>query len=146
MILGAALVELHVHDSQSLKSKRGVVQSVKRRVRNRFNASVAEVGGQDTWQRAVIALAIAGSAERIVRSELEKAVSFIEDLHLAEVVAAEVQIVELPEEPSGGGRGGHDDWDEDDDAAVRAMFGVAVGGGRDDEDDDGDGGGAGGRE
>ena len=28
MILGAALVELHVHDSQSLKGKRGVVQSV----------------------------------------------------------------------------------------------------------------------
>ena len=114
MILGAALVELRVHASQSLKQKRGVVQSVKRRVRNRFNLSVAEVGGQDTWQRAVIALAAAGSSERIVRAELERALAYIEELHLAEVAGAELQIVELPEEEAG--LADPDDEDLDDDA------------------------------
>ena len=54
MIVGAAVVELHVHGSQSLKQKRGVVRSITQRVRNRFNIAVAEIGGQDTWQRAVL--------------------------------------------------------------------------------------------
>ena len=44
MIVGAAIVELHVHASQSLKQKRGVVRSIVRRVRNRFNVSVSEIG------------------------------------------------------------------------------------------------------
>lgn len=98
MIVGAALVELHVHGSQSLKQKRGVVRSIVQRVRNRFNMSVAEVGGQDTWQRVSLGLAVAGSDETTLRRQLEKALSFIEDLHLAEVLGSEVEILDLPEE------------------------------------------------
>ena len=77
MIVGAALIEVHVHGSRSLKQKRGVVQSIKQRVRNRFNLSVSEVGGQDTWQRAVIGLSAAGSEASRVRSVLERAIEFI---------------------------------------------------------------------
>ena len=98
MIVGACLVELHIHDSQSLKAKRGVVRSIVRRVRNRFNLSVAEVGGQDTWQHAVLGLCAAGSDARRVRQELERASDFIEDLHLAEVCGVDVEIVHLPHE------------------------------------------------
>ena len=107
MILGAALVELRVHGSQSLKTRRGVVQSIKRRVRNRFNLSIAEVGGQETWQRAVLGLSGAGSEAHVVRSELTKALDFIEALHLAEVTGSEIEIVELPQEQASS------DWDED---------------------------------
>jgi len=101
MILGAALVELRIRGSRSLKERRGVVQSIKRRVRNRFNLSVAEVDGQDTWQRAVLALSGAGGRAPLVRAELAKALDFIEDLQLAEVVNSEIEIVELPHEPLG---------------------------------------------
>jgi uncharacterized protein YlxP (DUF503 family) len=87
-----------VHGSRSLKQKRGVVRSIIQRVRNRFNLSVAEVGGQDTWQRAEIGLGIVGSDETYVRRQLEKALAFIEDLHLAEVLASDLQILDLPEE------------------------------------------------
>ncbi len=96
MIVGAAAVEIHVHDSQSLKQKRGVVRSIAQRVRNRFKLSVAEVGGQDTWQRAVIGLAAAGSDPVRVRAVLEQAARFIEEMHLAEVIHVDVEIVELP--------------------------------------------------
>ena len=98
MIVGAALIEIHVHGSRSLKQKRGVVRSIVQRVRNRFNLSVAEVGGQDTWQRATLALAAAGSDERVLRSALEGALDFIERLHLAEVLNSEIEILELPQE------------------------------------------------
>jgi uncharacterized protein YlxP (DUF503 family) len=98
MIVGAAIVEIHVHGSRSLKQKRGVVRSIIQRVRNRFNLSVAEVGGQDTWQRASLGLGIVGSDETTLRRQLEKALAFIEDLHLAEVTNSDVEILDLPEE------------------------------------------------
>ena len=98
MIVGAAVVELHVHGSQSLKAKRGVVRSIVQRLRNRFNLSVAEIGGQDTWQRAVLGISIAGSDTTTVRRVLEKTEGFIEGLHLAEVCGFEIQLVDLPYE------------------------------------------------
>ncbi len=101
MIVGAALVELHVHGSQSLKEKRGVVRSISQRVRNRFNLAVAEVGGQDTWQRAQLGFAATGGDVPRVRAVLERAVRYVEELHLAEVVASDVEIVQLPHEAVG---------------------------------------------
>ena len=96
MIVGAAVVEIHVHESQSLKAKRGVVRSIAGRLRNRFNLSVSEVGGQGTWQRAVIGLSMTGSEEIPIRRALEKAVSAIEEMHLAQVVASEIEMIRLP--------------------------------------------------
>lgn len=98
MIVGAAVVELYVHGARSLKAKRGVVRSVVQRVRNRFNVSVAEIGGQDTWQHAVIGITAAGSEAPRVRNVLERVCDFIEELHLAEVRSCEVEFVDLPYE------------------------------------------------
>ncbi|HTY19294.1 MAG TPA: DUF503 domain-containing protein [Myxococcota bacterium] len=95
MIVGAAVVEIHVHGSQSLKQKRGVVRSIAQRVRNRFNVSVAEIGGQDTWQRAVIGMAATGNDRRYVRGLLEKALLFVEDTHLAEVIGSDIEMLEM---------------------------------------------------
>jgi hypothetical protein len=102
MIVGAAVVEIHVHESQSLKAKRGVVRSIAGRLRNRFNISVSEVGGQGTWQRAVIGLSMAGNEEIPLRRALEKAVTAIEEMHLAQVVASEIEIIRLPITEEGG--------------------------------------------
>jgi hypothetical protein len=96
MIVGAAAVEVYIHGSHSLKERRSVVRSIAQRVRNHFNLSVAEVGGQDRWQVAVIGLAAAGSDATVVRRVLDRAVCFIEDLHLAEVRSSDVELVELP--------------------------------------------------
>ena len=96
MIVGAAVVELHVHGSRSLKAKRGVVRSISQRVRNRFNLAVAEVGGQDTWQRVTLGLAAAGNDATNVRRVLDRALDFIENLHLAEETGSDVEILSLP--------------------------------------------------
>ena len=100
MIVGAAAVEIEIQGSRSLKEKRGVVQSICRRVRNRFNVAVSEVGQQDVWQRSVIGLAAAGSDAALVRSVLDRAVAFVEDLHLARVLHSSIEILRLPYEPS----------------------------------------------
>jgi uncharacterized protein YlxP (DUF503 family) len=108
MIVGAAIVELTIHGSQSLKQRRGVVRSISQRVRNRFNLAVAEIGGQDTWQRAVLGLSAVGGDAVRVRKVLDRALDFIEDLHLAEVVHTDIEIVELPTNV------GDDAWDDED--------------------------------
>ena len=98
MIVGAAIVEIRIHGSHSLKQRRGVVRSITRRVSNRYNLSIAEVGGQDTWQRAELGLCSAGSDRRQVRSLIESAVAFIEELHLAEIIAVDIEGLNLPHE------------------------------------------------
>jgi uncharacterized protein YlxP (DUF503 family) len=93
VFVAAARVEIHVHGSQSLKQKRGVVSSIKQRVRNKFNVSIAEVGGQDTWQIAVLGMAAVSEEAQDARVRLEKAIDFIAELHLAEVIDQEVEIL-----------------------------------------------------
>lgn len=62
-------VRLRVSGSDSLKSKRKVVRSLKDSVRRRFGAAVAEIGGHDTWQRATLVIAVVGGPETIERAE-----------------------------------------------------------------------------
>ena len=111
MIVGASVVELHIEGCQSLKAKRGVVRSIVRRCRNRFNLAVSEVGGQDTWQYAVLGLAAAGPDATTVRAVLERAGDFIEDLALARVLSSDIEVVDLPHEerPWDGDEEGDDD-------------------------------------
>jgi uncharacterized protein len=53
--IGVLTLEIHVEDSHSLKDKRHVVKSLKDRLRQRFNVSVAEIDGLDSWQSATLA-------------------------------------------------------------------------------------------
>ncbi|RIL04679.1 MAG: DUF503 domain-containing protein [Proteobacteria bacterium] len=113
MIVGAAVVEIHVHGSQSLKEKRGVVRSIVQRLRNRFNVSVAEIGGQDTWQRAVLGIATTGNDRTYVRGQLVRALEFVEDMHLAEITNSDVEVLELCYEDRDEDERGEDDGDGD---------------------------------
>ncbi len=68
-------VELRLPGAQSLKEKRGLLKPVVERIRSRYQLSVAEVGYQDKWQRARLAVAIvAGSAGHVdeVADEVER--------------------------------------------------------------------------
>src|SRR6185312_8730190 len=47
-------LEIHIEAAHSLKDKRQVLRSVKDRLRNTFNVSVAEIDVTDLWQRATI--------------------------------------------------------------------------------------------
>ena len=64
IIVGLCTVELFIPESQSLKDKRQVLLSLKDRLREKFNLSVAEVDGQDLWQKAVLGLACVANEGR----------------------------------------------------------------------------------
>ena len=57
MKLTLVTFELYLPGSGSLKDKRRVIRSLKERIRNRLNVSVAEVSRQEKWQRALLAVA-----------------------------------------------------------------------------------------
>ena len=59
------IIELRLHygESHDLKGKRKELQSLKTQLRQRFGASVAEVDGQDTWQRSTVVCALIGGPE-----------------------------------------------------------------------------------
>lgn len=112
MVVGAALVEIHVQGSQSLKQKRGVVRSIQQRLRNQFNISVSEVGGQGTWQRAVLGMTAAGAEAPQVKKVLERAIRFVENLHTAEVLNSDLELLVLPHEATLY----ESDWEDEDTA------------------------------
>ena len=53
--IGVLTLELRLENSHSLKDKRHVVQSLKERLRNKFNVAVAEIDHQELWQRGLVA-------------------------------------------------------------------------------------------
>lgn len=73
--IGLLRLELRIEHAHSLKDRRQVVRSLKDRLRHRFNVSVAEVGGQDTWQRASLSIvAVSGD-----RAYVEEALHAVEE-------------------------------------------------------------------
>jgi len=47
-------LELRIEGAHSLKDKRQVLRSMKDRLRNSFNISIAEIEATDLWQRATL--------------------------------------------------------------------------------------------
>jgi uncharacterized protein YlxP (DUF503 family) len=95
MVVGIGTIVLRIPGNTSLKGKRKVVKSVTARLRNTFNVSVAEVGANDSHQRAEIGMAFVGNDRRYINSKLDKALNFVEDMQLAEIIDSEVEIINL---------------------------------------------------
>ena len=92
MRVGTLRLELFLPASDSLKAKRSVLNHVKERVRTRFNASVAEVGGQDLWQRATLGVAIVGSEAGVLDRVLHDILSAVEREDRLSVLDYQIQI------------------------------------------------------
>ena len=91
--VGILSVELHFPENHSLKGKRGVLRKIKARVSNTFNVSIAECEDHDLWQRTVLGVAQVGTDVGHVDGALRQVVRFIDDLHVAEVGAEEIEIL-----------------------------------------------------
>jgi uncharacterized protein YlxP (DUF503 family) len=95
MVIGISRVTLIVHESRSLKAKRQALKSIIAKVKNRFNVSIAEVADNDSWQKATLGIAAVGNDRAFVNSVLDKTLSFIEGLHLAEVADSSIEVINL---------------------------------------------------
>ena len=86
MVVGVCTVELLIPESQSLKEKRQVLHSLKDRLRGKFNISLAEVDGQDLWQKAVLGMACVANDGTHVEQVLEQVLNVMKSMPAIEVV------------------------------------------------------------
>ncbi len=86
MLVATLHVKFLILDSGSLKAKRAVLKSVKERLRNKFNISVAEVGNYDQLILAEIGIVTVGTENRHLDETMQKVVNFLENDHRIELV------------------------------------------------------------
>jgi uncharacterized protein YlxP (DUF503 family) len=92
MIVGSLKVRLLVRESRSLKDKRQVVRSIKDKLRNSFNVSIAEVDEEDHRQMVVLGLAMVSNEASHVKGAFEQVVSALRAHPVAEFVDHEIEV------------------------------------------------------
>jgi len=97
MLISAALLELELERTDSIKEKRRVVKSIMARVEQRYRVSVAEVADQDHRSSICIGCVKVGIDAQKLRSQMQKVVRFVDSLGLAELVSDEVTVATLAE-------------------------------------------------
>jgi len=88
MVIGCCRLELYLPGNSSLKGKRHILKPLTLRLRREFNVAVAEVGHNDVWQSAELALVTVANDPGFVHSALENIIQWIEHY------AAEAQVVD----------------------------------------------------
>ncbi|HLJ29193.1 MAG TPA: DUF503 domain-containing protein [Candidatus Angelobacter sp.] len=90
-------LELRIEGAHSLKDKRQVLRSMKDRLRNSFNISIAEIDATDLWQRATLGVVSISDSrdylEGLMRNVEREAVRLANNAG-AEVVDSFVDFVE----------------------------------------------------
>jgi uncharacterized protein YlxP (DUF503 family) len=86
VVVGVIGWDIQVHDAQSLKQKRAVIRSLKERLRNRLNVSVAETGHQDLWQRAELTACVVATDRRGAEAILARADRLVEAESLGRII------------------------------------------------------------
>jgi uncharacterized protein YlxP (DUF503 family) len=92
MIVGSLRVRLLLREARSLKDKRQVVLSIKDRLRDRFNVSVAEVEDLDQRQLAVLGVAMVANEAGPIRAAFEQIVNALRGHPVAEFLGHEVEL------------------------------------------------------
>jgi hypothetical protein len=93
MVVGVCHLDIIVPEECSLKGKRKVIKSLMARVRDKFNVSIAEVGGYDLWQRTNIGICVVGNDRRFINTSLDKVIDFVEALGAIEVIRSNMEFV-----------------------------------------------------
>ncbi len=86
MVIGVRSWELHLPGAHSLKEKRSVLKSVKDRLHNQFNVSVAETAHHDVWQRAELTVCLVATDRRQADAVLGKVDAYVASVPFWRVV------------------------------------------------------------
>jgi hypothetical protein len=92
MIIGTLTVDFRLHGIVSRKQKRSFAASLKQKLRNKFNVSVAEIDGLESLQRMTLAVVTVSNETKRVQSLINKAQSMIEACSTEEITSIEVEL------------------------------------------------------
>lgn len=93
MIVGLCTVELFLPESHSLKEKRQVLASLKDRLHEKFNVSVAEVGDQELWQKAVLGMALVANEQQHVNRILDQGLNLIRSVPSVDLLKFQIEFL-----------------------------------------------------
>ena len=98
MFIGILGVEYMLHGNESLKDKRRVANSLKQKVRTKFNVSIAEVGTEENMGRLALAVVSVSNDKRHLESRLTKCLSMMEAACGEEMIYCDIEIMgsEMP--------------------------------------------------
>lgn len=77
MVIGCLQASISIPSAQSLKDKRMVLRSLKDRMLNKMNVSVAEVDHQDVWKSCILAVVTVAAGKDVVERRLSDVSAFI---------------------------------------------------------------------
>lgn len=80
MVIGVLQLELTIIDAMTLKDKRRIVRSLKDRIANGYNVSVAEVGALDEHRRCIMGIAMVSKDKIYVQGALDKLLEMIRNV------------------------------------------------------------------
>jgi len=86
MFVGSIQVELHLPGVLSLKEKRFALKSIKTKLGNQYNISIAEVDYHDKWQRAMLGIACVSKDKKFINETFSKVIKFIDNDHRVEII------------------------------------------------------------
>lgn len=78
MTVGVARMALYLEDTFSLKDKRQTIRSITTKVRNQFNAGIAEVADLDDPRVATLAIVVVSNDPNHAQEMLQTVIDFIE--------------------------------------------------------------------
>ena len=93
MLIGVLRVEFHLHGNTSLKDKRRVANSLKQKVRNKFNVAIAEVGSEDDMGRLALSIVSVSNDGHHLESRLTKCLSMMEAVCPEEMVYSDMEYI-----------------------------------------------------
>lgn len=86
MVIGLTVWQLHLEGCSSLKEKRSVVKSLKQRLHNEFNLSVAETARQDDLRNCELSACVVATDQPHANSVLDSADRLVEKEYRARIV------------------------------------------------------------
>jgi|TARA_B100001964_G_C13643480_1_gene341559 hypothetical protein len=93
MVVGILGVHGFVRESRSLKDKRKVVSSIKDRLKNKFNISIAEVDYQESHQQVGLGISMVGNDHSFVDSALNQVINHLRLHPVMELFDYEIEVV-----------------------------------------------------
>lgn len=93
MTIGILTIDILIPFSASLKEKRRVLKSLKDKLRNTFNISIAEIDYHDKWQRSRLAIANINQSKRKVESQLDIIINFIDRSGKVQLVDSQKELL-----------------------------------------------------
>jgi uncharacterized protein YlxP (DUF503 family) len=91
-VVGLMHVELHIPLCNSLKEKRSALRPCIERLRSQLNLAVAEIGDQDVWRSAIVAMVSVSSDKNLVENTLNRAREYFQTRRDLELVDSCIEI------------------------------------------------------